>query len=363
MALFFKKLMNQLTAKKTAMETFLTPICLAYLRELVILSNGDVTTCCLDAKGINILGNINNISLEELWIERLLPWHKDNVTASMSNLPWSSKLCRQCIDKNMMSVFNAVRTDNPDLIKVFQKLNHNFPISLVIEPISACNYHCVGCFAGRRELGREATLLDFDSFQMNILPYIDKVEEVRLYNYGEPFMHPRIIDIINALRSQSPCLNIHISTNGMLMNKSISDTLVEAEVNYLTISLHGGHTQEGLMTYSRRGPDIDIIRSNIEYLVNEKHRQNSKLPWICLKGILFYWNDSDEDIEDFIKFGNEIGVDFVGWDLNASDARLSSKRFVRGSEAHESLAERKLLEYYFYQLPVWPHKEKHEKCK
>jgi MoaA/NifB/PqqE/SkfB family radical SAM enzyme len=342
------------------MDTFLTPICLAYLRELVILSNGDVTTCCLDAKGINILGNINNISLEELWIERLLPWHKNNVTASMSKLPWSSELCRQCIDKNMMSVFNAVRTDNPELIKVFQKLSHNFPISLVIEPTSACNYNCIGCFAGRRELGREITFLDFDSFKINILPYIDKIKEVRLYNFGEPFMHPRITDIINALRSQSPFLNMHISTNGMLMNKSISDTLVEGEVNYLTVSLHGGHTQEGLARYSRRGPEIDVIRSNIEYLVNEKHRQNKKLPWICLKGILFYWNDSDEDIEDFIKFGNEIGVDFVGWALNGSDPELSSKRVVPGSHAYESLAERKLLECNFYQLPVWPYKDK--KC-
>ena len=260
-----------------------------------------------------------------------------------------------------MSVFNAIMTDNPDLIKIFSQLNHNFPVSLVIEPTCACNYHCIGCFCGLGELGRERTFLNFDNFNKNILPFIENVNEVRLYNYGEPFLHPRIIDIINILRLQSPSLSIHISTNGMLMNRSISDTLVETEVNYLTISLHGGHTQEGLTKYSRRGPDIDVIRGNIEYLVSEKRRQNKKLPWICLKGILFYWNDSDEDIEAFIEFGNELGVDFVGWAFNASDQRLSSKRVVPGSEAYESLAERKLLEFNFYQLPVWPCVDKNGK--
>jgi len=64
MAFFSRRLINQATGKNRAKNNILIPICLAYLKELVILSNGDVTICCLDAKGINTLGNVNDISLK-----------------------------------------------------------------------------------------------------------------------------------------------------------------------------------------------------------------------------------------------------------------------------------------------------------
>lgn len=346
--------MNRLTAKKRAVDTFLTPVCLAYLGELVILSNGDVTTCCLDAKAKNALGNVNQMSLDEIWHKRFLPWHHSNVEANLRGVPWASSLCNMCLEQNYMTVFNAKKTNDAKLIEAFHQLTPPFPVSLVIEPTSLCNYSCMGCYAGLKELNRGAQFLDFVSLKRAILPYISRVKQVRLYNYGEPFLHPDILDIIESLRMEGPELNLHISTNGMLLNDTIARSLIDAKVNYLIVSLHGGHTQEGLLRYSRSGPDINVIKSNLKNLIELKQRKGHKLPWVFLKAILFYWNDSEKEMQEFLNFGYTLGADFVGWGLNSSDSSLSSQRVAPGTQAYESLVQRKLLECNFYELPVWP---------
>lgn len=331
----------------------LTPVCFAYLNELVILSNGDVTTCCLDAKGINKLGNVMEMPLEKLWQERFLPWHERNVEANLRGAAWDSILCKMCLEYNCMSAFDAKYTGDSKLIEGFHQLSHPFPVSLVIEPASVCNYSCCGCYAGLNELNRKG-FLDMDSFNQKILPVISKVKRVRLYNYGESFLHPRIVNIIKSLRLENPTLCLDISTNGMLMDHAIAEAVVEGRVNYLIVSLHGGHTQAGLIKYSRIGPEINVIQSNIEYLVKLKRSKGNKLPWIFLKAILFHWNDSEEEMGEFLKFGNALGVDFVGWGMNNSDPTLSSKRVAPGTQPYQLLVEKRLLESNFYELPAWP---------
>jgi len=330
-----------------------TPVCFAYLREMVILSDGDVTTCCLDAKGINTLGNVNKTPLDKLWEERFLPWHRKNVDANLRRASWESSLCNMCLKLNCMSAFNATKTRDDRLIEDFHQRVHPFPGSLVIEPVSMCNYACWGCSAGLGELKRRG-FLDMDSFNHHVLPVIPNVRHVRLYNYGEPFLHPHIIDMIGSIRREGPTLNLHVSTNGQLMTEEIAEILVDAQVNYLIVSVHGGPTQEGLLKYSRRGPDINVITSNIDHLVKLKNKKGKRLPWIFLKAILFNWNDSAEEMEAFLKLGKTLGVDFTGWGINASDLTFSSKRVAPGTQPYQCLVENKLLESNFYELPAWP---------
>ncbi len=329
------------------------PVCFAYLRELVVLSNGDVTTCCFDSKGVNILGNINHTPLGLLWQQGFLPWHRRNVEANTTGSGWDSPLCRLCLEKGYMSAFNAKVTDDGAMIEHFHRLSHPFPVSLVLEPAAVCNYSCRGCSSGLRELDRNG-FLDMNSFYRHLMPVIPEVKQVRLYNYGEPFLHPRINDIIRSLRKANPALCLYLSTNGMLMNDAIARTLVESRVNFLTISLHGGHTQKGLIEYARSRPEIQKIKANIENLVRLKRQAGEKLPWVCLKALLFNWNDSEEEMEDFLRFGRGLGVDFVGWALNSSDPAFSSVRVAPGTQPYQRLVERKLLEDGFYQLPAWP---------
>ena len=330
------------------------PVCFAYLNEVIILSNGEVTTCCFDAKGENSLGNVNEMPLQRLWEERVLAWHRKNVAANKRRAAWESALCRKCLANRYMTSFDAKVTDDPHLLRSFHMPEHPLPVLMLVEVSSACNFSCWGCYAGLRELNRGKRFFDMESFERNILPVVPRMERIRPFFYGEPFLHPRIGQIIRLLRKAGPRVSIHISTNGMVMNHGITEVLVEERVNYLIVSLHGGHRQEGLLRYARQGPDIEVIRENIGRIVRLKRERGKGLPWIFLKALLFDWNDSSEEMEAFLEFGRELGADFTGWDLNMSDPSFSSRRVVPGSAAYDALVRNRLLDSNFYELPAWP---------
>jgi hypothetical protein len=53
------------------MVTDFISVCFDNLVEWIVLLNWDVTTYCLDANGMNALGDINQIPIEDSWRERL----------------------------------------------------------------------------------------------------------------------------------------------------------------------------------------------------------------------------------------------------------------------------------------------------
>lgn len=332
-------------------------VCPSYLRELVILSNGDVTTCCLDAKGENTLGNCHEKPLQEIWSGSILPWHQKNIQDNLNGCEWQSPLCNTCFRLGVMKPFGVEISRDPDKVALFHQETPPFPsLSLVIEPTAGCNYKCWGCYTGLGQISTRTTkILKIDKFKENILPVIHLVGQVRLYNYGETFLHPDIIEMITLMRAANPTMRIDISTNGMLMNEAIADALIDSKVNYLSVSMHGGHTQEGLMKYALQGADVDVVAKNVKYLTDAKRKRGAKLPWVFLKALLLEWNDSEEEMEGFLRFGKNLGADFTGWDLNASDPARSSKRVAPGTEAYSKLVERKLLLKDFYRdFPAWP---------
>jgi hypothetical protein len=171
------------------------------------------------------------MSLEKLWQERFLSWHERNVKANLRGAAWDSTLCERCLKYNCMSANGAKYTGDSKLIEGFHQLSHPFPVSLAIEPASACNYSCCGCHAGLKELNRKG-FLDTDSLNQKILPVVSKVKRVRLHNYSETFSHPRIVHIINPLRLEGPTLSLHISTNGTLLKTSVIQRRIRMK-NYI----------------------------------------------------------------------------------------------------------------------------------
>jgi radical SAM protein with 4Fe4S-binding SPASM domain len=328
------------------------PICLAYFHEIVILADGTVTTCCFDAQAQNALGNINEMTLQEIWRERGLSWHRTNVEANRSGRSWSSTICNACFAGRHMVGFGARRTEDRGAIEEFHRPDPPLPRSLVIEPTASCNYGCWGCPTGQGKITR-AKVLPLSTFKRQVLPVIPGAWQVRLYNYGESFLHPDIVEMLRSLRASNDRLRLDLSTNGVFMSRAISEALVECQANYLTVSLHGGHTHEGMTKYARRGVDLEAIRKNVQQLVEIKRSRGATLPWIFLKAILFDWNDGEEEMEDFLELGRELGVDLAGWDVNYGTAH-SSRRVAPGTEAYRRLEEAKLLMQNFYERPAWP---------
>jgi radical SAM protein with 4Fe4S-binding SPASM domain len=328
------------------------PVCLAYLHELVILADGAVTTCCFDALAQNALGNVNERPLDEIWRSHGLPWHGSNLAANRGGRRWTSSICNSCLDGRHMSGFGVGRTEDKGALEEFHRPDPPLPSSFVIEPTASCNYGCWGCPTGQGEITR-SKVLPMDTFRERVLPAMARAWQVRLYNYGESFLHPHIIEMIRSLRAANDSLRLDLSTNGVFMSRAISEALVESRANYLTVSLHGGHTHEGMTKYARHGVDLDAIFRNVEALVEMKRKRGARLPWIFLKSILFDWNDGEEEMAEFLRLGESLGVDLAGWDTNSGQVH-SSRRVAPGTDAYRDLEQRKLLMQNFYERPAWP---------
>ena len=72
--------------------------------------------------------------------------------------------------------------------------------------------------------------MDFELFQR----IIDEaarvgVKRVHLYLHGEPLLHPQIVDMISYIKSRN--LVVHLTTNGMLLDKEKAEAILRSGVN------------------------------------------------------------------------------------------------------------------------------------
>ena len=68
-------------------------------------------------------------------------------------------------------------------------------------------------------MGYEPRDMDFNMY-LKILNQVEELERINLYGFGEPFMNPRILDMIHHARRSFKDSKIFLSTNGMLLNES-----------------------------------------------------------------------------------------------------------------------------------------------
>jgi radical SAM protein with 4Fe4S-binding SPASM domain len=113
------------------------------------------------------------------------------------------------------------------------------PPTIQIEPTRYCNINCITC--SRHKIVRPAGNMDFALFRK----IIDNaacigVKRIGLYLFGEPLMHPEIVDMVRYIKSKD--MAFHITTNGVLLTAALGDAILRSGVtsaDYLTISMLG----------------------------------------------------------------------------------------------------------------------------
>ncbi len=91
-----------------------------------------------------------------------------------------------------------------------------FPIVLMLEPLEACNLHCIGC-------GRVREYRDVMDRRMPVDEALRAAEAagapVVSVSGGEPLLHPGIVDIVRGLMEQRRW--VYLCTNGLLLRESL----------------------------------------------------------------------------------------------------------------------------------------------
>ncbi|WP_295159004.1 radical SAM protein [uncultured Brachyspira sp.] len=177
----------------------------------------------------------------------------------------------------------------------------SYPQRLVLELTNACNLKCIMC--GRDEAEFNPTVFKLDYLKkMEHLLYT--IEEVTLFGWGEPTMHPNFIDILKYLNDFP--VRKYFVTNGMRLDK-IKNALFDYRVDIMAISLDGAKAETN--DRIRYGGNFDIIIKNIRDIVKEKKERNLNYPYMNF--VMALMDSNIEELPKLIELAFDIGLEEV----------------------------------------------------
>jgi hypothetical protein len=179
-------------------------------------------------------------------------------------------------------------------------------------------------------------LLNYDTFTKVIDELGPGLQRIDFFNYGESFIHPRAIEMIEYAKSRFPQIYLFTSTNGLLLNTDEKlRALTKSGIDEITFSIDGA-MQETYVRY-RRGGDFNKLMRILKRFVEIKRELNSDTPFINWRYILFRWNDSDEEMNLARKLAAELGIDRLCWEITDHPENSASERFVPGRPEYEMI--------------------------
>ena len=178
-----------------------------------------------------------------------------------------------------------------------------FPFYLMLEPTNLCNLKCPLCPTGKGTLMRQNGLMDFSVFKAAIDELGYYLLELNITNYGEPFIHNRLFEMIAYIKKKG--IKVSVGTNGhYLDDEDKAKKLILSGVDEIYVSLDGTD-QESYSRY-RVGGNFEKVVKGLKLLVETKNKLKSKSPFVELQFLVMKHNE--HQISHIRKLAKNIGV-------------------------------------------------------
>jgi radical SAM protein with 4Fe4S-binding SPASM domain len=190
--------------------------------------------------------------------------------------------------------------------KIVKKpIQWGMPMTISIEPTTACNLRCPECPSGLRSFTRPTGNLKKDFFSKIIAELGPSLTYLIFYFQGEPYINPDFLDMVNQAHRQK--IYTITSTNGHFLNDENAKKTIESGLDRLIISVDGT-TQDVYEQYRKEG-NLENVLQGAENVVKWKQKLKSKKPYIIFQFLVVKPNE--HQIPDIYKLAEEIGVDEV----------------------------------------------------
>jgi len=179
------------------------------------------------------------------------------------------------------------------------------PMSMSVEPTTACNLGCPECPSGLRQFTRPTGNLKADFFKRVIDESKSHLSYLTFYFQGEPYINPAFLDMVKYASDRK--IYTATSTNAHFLTEAMARKTVESGLDRLIISLDGT-TQEVYEQYRVHGK-IDKVLEGTRNIIKVREQMKSKTPMVVFQFLVVRPNE--HQIEDVKKLGEEMGVDQV----------------------------------------------------
>lgn len=179
------------------------------------------------------------------------------------------------------------------------------PITVSIEPTTACNLRCPECPSGLRAFSRPTGNLKADFFRNTLDSISRELIYLIFYFQGEPYINPDFLEMVAYARKKG--VYTITSTNGHFLNDANARRTVESGLDRLIISVDGT-TQETYTQY-RIGGKLEEVLQGARNVVDWKKKLGSKTPHLIFQFLVVRPNE--HQIPDIYRLAKEIGIDQV----------------------------------------------------
>ncbi len=155
-------------------------------------------------------------------------------------------------------VINASMIGSPRQIKIRETENCNVPWAILMDPTSACNLHCIGCWAA--DYGSK---MNMSFAQMDEIVRQGKAMGTYFYIFsgGEPLVRKK--DVIALCEAHPDCAFLSF-TNGTLIDEAFADEMLRVQNFVPAISVEGFEeatdSRRGKGTYSAVVRAMEILK-------------------------------------------------------------------------------------------------------
>jgi radical SAM protein with 4Fe4S-binding SPASM domain len=182
--------------------------------------------------------------------------------------------------------------------EIYAQLNSNygdfhFPVCIDMELTNNCNLHCLFCPTGTGTSTRDKGFMEEEVFQKLLGNLKGKSIGLRFSRWGEPTLHPKIIDFFKKAKEDGHLL--HLNTNGQLLNEKFITNLIGVGLDSIKFSFQG--VDEKTYQEMRQDSSYNILLENIKTTYNI--RGTRALPYIHVSTTTTY--ETDDEIESFKK--------------------------------------------------------------
>ena len=180
--------------------------------------------------------------------------------------------------------------------KMREKYGCNIPWAILLDPTSACNLHCTGCWAA--EYGNKLNLT-FDEIDSIITQGKELGVYMYIYTGGEPLVRKK--DLIALCNKHSDCQFLSF-TNGTLIDEEFTDEMLRVKNFIPAISLEGSEEatdgRRGTGTYRKVIRAMELLKqkhlpfgisscytsANVDSIASDEF-----IDTICSMGARFIW--------------------------------------------------------------------------
>jgi MoaA/NifB/PqqE/SkfB family radical SAM enzyme len=210
--------------------------------------------------------------------------------------------------------------DNDEFKNILKnKDKQEFPFFIDVELTNNCNLKCLFC--GQQTMKREKGFIDEKTFKKIVDECSQYKSPIRLIRWGEPFLHPKIIDFCKYAKQEE--IQLHITTNGTIINEQQMQEIVDLQLDSIIFSFQGATKEQ--YELMRNNKLYDKLKNNILKLI--EIRGDKQKPYIHISTTIT--DETEEQINNFKKYWGGI-VDSV--DVGKTNFSLLSANQIKSLE-------------------------------